>query len=103
MATGPGCTESIIIDGLLDVAVDEYTEWQQSRVSNEAFRENINKARDVTLENCLDLMQIYEDQDPGYFVKHGVKVGVARRFVRDIGLWVKRRKEASCNEIIPLV
>jgi hypothetical protein len=47
---------------------------------------NINKARDMTLENCLDLMQIYEDQDPGFFVKHGVKVGAARRFVRDIGL-----------------
>jgi hypothetical protein len=92
-----------MVDGLLDVAVDEYTEWQQSRVSNETFRENINKARDVTLENCLDLMQIYEDQDPGFFVKHGVKVGAARRFVRDIGLWVKRRKEATCNENIPLV
>lgn len=59
--TGPGCTESIMVDGLLDVAVDEYTEWQQSRVSNETFRENINKAHDVTLENCLDLMQIYKD------------------------------------------
>ena len=103
MATGPGCTESIIIDGLLDVAVDKYTEWQQSRVSNEAFRENINKARDVTLENCLDLMQIYEDQDPSFFVTHGVKVGAARRFVRDIGLWVKRCKEATCNENIHLV
>ncbi|KAJ5737280.1 uncharacterized protein N7483_002405 [Penicillium malachiteum] len=86
MPTGTGCTESIIIDGLLDVAVDEYTEWQQSRVSNETFRKNINKARDVTLENCLDLMQIYEDQDPSFFVKHGVKVGAARRFVRDISL-----------------
>ncbi|CAG8885997.1 unnamed protein product [Penicillium salamii] len=103
MPTGPGCTESIMVDGLLDVAVDEYTEWQQSRVSNETFRENINKARDVTLENCLDLMQIYEDQDPGFFVKHGVKVGAARRFVRDIGLWVKRRKEVTCNENIHLV
>ncbi|KAJ5728932.1 uncharacterized protein N7483_003440 [Penicillium malachiteum] len=98
MVSGPGCTKSIIIDGLLDVAVDEYTEWQQSRVSNEAVRGNINKARNVTLENCLDLMQIYEDQDPGFFVKHGVKVGAARRFVRDIGLWVKRRKEVACNE-----
>ncbi|KAJ5993369.1 hypothetical protein N7451_009093 [Penicillium sp. IBT 35674x] len=65
--------------------------------------ENINKARDVTLENCLDLMQIYEDQDPGFFVKHGVKVGAARRFVRDIGFWVKRRKESTCNENVPLV
>ncbi|KAJ5737221.1 uncharacterized protein N7483_002346 [Penicillium malachiteum] len=102
MPTGPGCIEPIIIDGLLDVAVAEYTEWQQSRVSNEAFRENINKARDVTLENCLDLMQFYEDQDPGFFVKHGVKVGAARRFVHDIGIWVKRRKEVTCNENIHL-
>jgi hypothetical protein len=52
----------------------------------------------VTLENCLDLMQIYEDQDPGFFVKHGVKVGAARRFVRDIGLWVKQRRQATCND-----
>ncbi|KAJ5419469.1 uncharacterized protein N7487_003019 [Penicillium crustosum] len=97
--TAPDCTEFIMVDGLLDIAVEEYTEWQQSRVSNETFRENINKARDVTLENCLDLMQIYEDQDPGFFVKHGVKVGAARRFVRDIGLWVKRRREATCSDI----
>lgn len=103
MPTGPGCTESIIIDGLLDIAMDKYTEWQQSRVGNEAFRENINKARDMTLENCLDLTQIYKDQDLGFFVKHGVKVGAARRFVRDIGLWVKQRKEATCNENIHLV
>jgi hypothetical protein len=25
--TGPGCTESIMVDGLLNVAVDEYTKW----------------------------------------------------------------------------
>jgi hypothetical protein len=60
-------------------------------MSNEAFRDNINKARDLTLENCLDLTQIYEDQDPDFFVKRGVKVGAARRFVHYIGLWVKRR------------
>lgn len=87
--------EPIIVHGLLDVAVEEYTEWQRSRVSNEAFRDNINKACDVNLDNCLDLSQIYEDQDPGFFVKHGVKVGAARRFVRDIGLWVKRRGEVT--------
>ena len=94
-----GYAKSIIVHGLLDVAVDEYTEWQQSRVSNETFRDNIIKARDVTFENCLDLMQVYEDQDPYFFVKHGVKVGAARRFVCDIGLWVKRRGEVTCNEI----
>lgn len=99
MPAKPGYAESIMVHGLLDVAMEEYTEWQRSRVSNKTFRDNINKARDVTLENCLDLMQIYEDQDPGFFVKHGVKVGAARRFVHDIGLWVKRR-EATCTKII---
>ena len=93
MPTRPDCTGSTMVDGLLGVTVEEYTEWQQSRVSNETF-----KARDVTLENCLDLMQIYEGQDPGFFVKHGVKVGAARRFVRDIGLWVKQRRQATCND-----
>ena len=57
----------------------------------------------MTLENCLDLIQVYEDQGPGFFVKHGVKVGATRRFVRDIGPRVKRRKEATCNESAHLV
>lgn len=87
--------EPIVVHGLLDVAVEEYTDWQRARVSNEAFRDNIIKARNVTLENCLDLTQIYEDQDPDFFVKHGVKVGAARRFVRDIDLWVKQRGETT--------
>lgn len=39
----------------------------------------------MTLENGLDLMQIYEDQDPDFFVKRGVSLGAARRFVSDIG------------------
>lgn len=74
----PSCAETTMVHGLFDVAVEEYTEWQQSRVRNEAFRDNIEKACNVTLENCLDLMQVYEDQDPGFFVKHGVKVGAPR-------------------------
>lgn len=65
---------------------------------NETFRDNIKKARDVALENCLDLVQIYEDQDPSFFVKHGVKVGVARRFVRDICYWVKQHGESDGPE-----
>jgi hypothetical protein len=77
----------------------EYTKWQQSSVTHETFRDNINKARDVTLENCLDLMQIYEDQDPSFFVTHGVKIGAARRFVGDtIGFWAKTREEINYLE-----
>jgi hypothetical protein len=59
-------------------------------VSSEIFIDHIKKACDVALENCLNLKQIYEDQDPDFFVKQGVKVGVARRFVSDISHWVKQ-------------
>lgn len=27
----------------------------------------------MALESCLDLMQIQDDKDPGFFVKHGCK------------------------------
>jgi hypothetical protein len=37
-------------------------------------------------------MQVNEDQDPEFFIKNGVKRGIARRFVRDIKYWVKRCK-----------
>jgi hypothetical protein len=40
----------------------------------------------------LDLEQVYEDQDPSFFVQSGVKRGVARRFVSDIDAWAKRYK-----------
>lgn len=39
------------------------------------FQENLTKLHDMNLENCLDLMQIYENQDPSYFLKHDMKVG----------------------------
>ncbi|KAI2734473.1 hypothetical protein DTO013E5_9156 [Penicillium roqueforti] len=75
----PKQIDPIDIPGLLDIAVKEYATWHQSRVSSETSRENIQKARDVALEYCLDLKQIHEDQDPDFFVKHGVKAGAARR------------------------
>lgn len=85
--------DSIDIPGLLDVAVEEYTNWQQSRVSSKIFKDNINKARDIALENCLDLKQIFFDQDPDFFITRGVKIGVARRFVSDIIIWFKEYKQ----------
>lgn len=54
-------------------------------MGNKTFRDNIKKACDVALKNCLDLLQIYEDQDLDFFVKYGVKVSVTRRFVHGIG------------------
>jgi hypothetical protein len=77
-------TDPINVPGLLDIAVEEYSSWQQSRVSSEMLKDDIKKQRDVALANSLDLKQIYEDQNPDFFIKHGVKDGVALRFVCDI-------------------
>lgn len=88
-------TDPFDIPGLLDIAVKEYATWHQSRVSSETFRENIQKACDVALENCLDLKQIHNDQYPDFFVKEGVKAGAARRFVSDIARWVTRNGDTN--------
>ena len=50
------------------------------------------KACDVTLAECLDLEQVYGDQEPfyGFYLRKGVKKGSARRFVRDIKTWTER-------------
>ncbi|KAJ5720259.1 uncharacterized protein N7483_008193 [Penicillium malachiteum] len=94
-APAPKQTDTIDIPGLLDIAVKEYAAWHQSRVSSQTFRENIQKACDLALENCLDLKQIHDDQDADFFVKNGVKAGAARRFVSDIARWVTRNRDAN--------
>jgi hypothetical protein len=80
------------IPGLRDVAVNEYSDWQQSKVNDEILKIEFRRARDVALADGLDLEQVYEDQDPEFFITHGVKRGIARRFVSDIEDWVKRYK-----------
>jgi hypothetical protein len=85
-------TRRLDIPGLRDVAVNEYSGWQQSNVSDEILKAEFQRACDVALEDGLDLEQVYEDQDPEFFIKHGVKRGIARRFVNDIEDWVKRYK-----------
>jgi hypothetical protein len=82
----------IDIPGPRDAAVIAYCEWQQSNVVDEALKDEFRKACVATLEDGLDLEQVYEDQDPGFFVQSGVKRGVARRFVSDIDGWAKRYK-----------
>jgi len=76
----------------LDGAVRLYSEWQQSRVVDETQKAEIQKARDLALDDGLDLEQVYENQDPSFFIKNGVKRGVARRFIIDIERWAKRHK-----------
>ncbi|KAI2737610.1 hypothetical protein DTO013F2_9754 [Penicillium roqueforti] len=94
MCPGKTAPDFLEIPGLRDLAVTEYSDWQQSQVSDEKLKAEFRKARDTALEDGLDLMQVHEDQDPEFFIKNGVKRGIARRFVGDISYWVKNCK---CN------
>jgi hypothetical protein len=80
------------LPGFRDVALNEYSEWHQSRVFDVSLKADFKKARDVALENALDLDLIHEENDPDFFEKKGVKRGTAKRFVRDIERWVKNIK-----------
>ncbi|OAG04885.1 uncharacterized protein CC84DRAFT_1187813 [Paraphaeosphaeria sporulosa] len=80
---------SVNIPGPRDVAVVAYSEWQRSNVVNEAQKVEYTKACDATLQEMLDLEQVYEDQDTDFYIQQGVKMGVARRFISDIPRWAE--------------
>ncbi|KAJ9485144.1 hypothetical protein VN97_g8221 [Penicillium thymicola] len=82
------------IPGPRDVAVKEYSEWQESNVINDSLKAAFRQACDVMLEDGLDLEQVYKYQDPEFFISKGIKRGLARRFVEDIRSWVQNVKKA---------
>ena len=49
----------------------------------------------MALQHGLDLQQIHDDQDPDFFILRGIKIGVARRFIRDIEYWVQQQVAAT--------
>jgi hypothetical protein len=79
----------------LDAAVEEYSDWQQSRVRREDQKVNIQNMCDMALEHRLDLQQLHNDQDLDFFISRGIKIGVARRFIRDIKYWVQQQVAAT--------
>jgi hypothetical protein len=95
MATPSSITAPInplIVPGLQDIAVKEYSDWQQSQVGDQTLKAEFQKACELALTDGFDLEQIHKDQNPSFFTDKGVKTGVARRFVNDIENWVKQHK-----------
>lgn len=78
-------TDRLNITGPRDLAVREYSAWQETNIIDDNLKAQFRQACDVTLANGLDLEQIHEDQDPTFFTA----TGIARRFVRDIGNWAR--------------
>jgi hypothetical protein len=86
------------LDGLRDVAVKKYGEWQASNVENDTLKTEFREVCDVMLENGLDLEQVYRDQEPHLLFEKGIKIGIARRFVEDAGKWVE-----SVKKVLPVL
>lgn len=78
-----------------DEAVKEYSEWQVSNVTDDTLKAAFRQVCDVMLENSLDLEQVYQDQDPEFFIGKGIKMGIARRFVEDIRRWSENVKKTN--------
>jgi hypothetical protein len=77
------------IRGPRDVAVVKYTLWHQSQVEDKRWKLGFQKACMAALDKGFDLVQIYVDQNPNFFIQEKVIEGVARCFVSDIEKWVK--------------
>jgi hypothetical protein len=59
-------TDYVDIPGPLEAVVEEYANWHLSRVNSDSYKENIMKAREIALDNCLDLGQI-RAESPDFF------------------------------------
>ncbi|CAN9415616.1 unnamed protein product [Alternaria alternata] len=80
-SSGKSCLD---IPGPRDIAVAAYGNWQQSKVVDQTLQLEYQKACNVTLQDGLDLEQVFEDQDADFFIQSGVKRGVARvEYTRD--------------------
>jgi hypothetical protein len=84
---------SLEIPGPRDEAVKEYSQWQVSIVTDDTLKAAFLQVCDLMLENGLDLEQVFQDQDPEFFIGKGVKIGIARRFIQDIQRWVEGVKK----------
>jgi hypothetical protein len=102
-ASGTSVPQDFELPGFRDVALNEYSKWHQSRVLNSDLKADFRKAEAVTSDNALDLDLIYEENDPDFFEKQGVKRGTAKRWVRDIPRWAKRYKadDAKAMSLVP--
>jgi hypothetical protein len=89
----PSTMDLLEIPGPRDLAVKEYSEWQQSHVTDDGLKDAFRQACDVMLDDGLDLEQVYKDRDPEFFIGKGIKKGIARRFVEDIPSWVQNVKK----------
>ena len=96
----PCGNECLVIAGPWDLAVREYTEWQQSNVVDEKPRAKFSRACEAVLEDGMGLEEVYEDRNPGFSIQNGIKSGIARRFTGGIKARADQDKSAYDSGII---
>jgi hypothetical protein len=72
---------------LRDNAISSYRNWHCKLVDNSDWKGGFHCSRDITLEVCLDLRRVYQDQGTEFFFSNGVKAGIARLCVEDVPTW----------------
>ena len=79
---------AISVPGFREDAVEAYCEWHCSKVRREDQKEQYRLARDLTLDRGFDLELLHENNDAQFYIERGVLEGVARRFVRDVTVFL---------------
>lgn len=82
----------IELAGFRDVNVGAYTDWHYSQVNSEIPKTQFKLCGTRTLEEGYDLEQLHEEQNFQFLVDGGVKIGYAKRYIRDIPKWAKQYK-----------
>ncbi|RYC79042.1 hypothetical protein BFJ63_vAg18077 [Fusarium oxysporum f. sp. narcissi] len=86
------------IPGMRDINVRKYCNWQCSKHDNNIWKMEYEKARDLTLDDGLDLEQIRLDQDAQFFMDKGVKKGIAERWVSEVEVWFRNTEALEVSE-----
>lgn len=79
----------IELAGFKDVNVGAYTDWHHSQVNSEIPKAQFRLCGTLTLDEGYDLEQLYKEQGFQFLVDGGVKIGYAKRYIRDIPKWAK--------------
>ncbi|KAL6887037.1 hypothetical protein GGI43DRAFT_388302 [Trichoderma evansii] len=75
--------ERLYSPGFRDVAVKDYCNWHCSQVKSIDQQWQYQRARDITLEEGLDLDQLFNDINAQFFMDKDIKRGPAWRWVSD--------------------
>ncbi|KAE9571015.1 hypothetical protein CGMCC3_g12947 [Colletotrichum fructicola] len=82
----------LCVPGLRDDAVEAYCEWHRSKVRSETQKQHFELAYSLTIARGLDLELVHEDNDAQFYIEQGVLEGVARRWVRDIQVYIDQEQ-----------